>query len=380
MGWREVSAMSERRELVRLAAKEGTNVRELCRRFEVSPTTAYKWIERAREAGETYADRSRRPKSSPNKTAAEIEARVLELRDEHPQWNARKLRRLLKLESGPHAPLPAASTVGAILRRNGRISEAASEAAQKWQRFEHRAPNDLWQIDFMGHFATGQGRCHALTVLDDHSRYAIVLKACTNERGETVRAHLIDAFRRYGLPLRMNMDNGNPWGNASGSPYTHLTVWVMELQVGISHSRPYHPQTNGKDERLHRTVRREVVQGRWFASIDEVDLTLTRWREVYNHERPHEALGLAVPADRYRVSVRPYPEVIRPFEYGATDLVRRVGSGGEVSVGGKRYYVGEAFRGRCVALRQTAADGVLDVFFCRQRVAAVDRRDPAAGI
>src|SRR5919206_61306 len=200
MGWSEVSIMSARREFVTLARQAGANIRELCRRYGISATTAYKWIERGSDETETYEDRSRRPRHSPNATDVAMVERILEERDAHPYWNARKIRRVLERKG--ERP-PAASTIGAILKRNGRITDAASEAAQKWQRFERERPNELSQIDFKGFIETGQGRCYPLTMLDDHSRFAQILKACTNERCETVQAHLIDCFRRYGLPRQI---------------------------------------------------------------------------------------------------------------------------------------------------------------------------------
>ena len=378
MGWSEVSIVSLRREFVQLATQEGSNVRELCRRYEISPTTAYKWIGRGESAEETYADRSRRPHRSPNQTGEVIERLILELRDAHPVWNARKIRRMLERKLGPDHQVPAASTVGQILKRNGRISEAASEAATAWQRFEHEAPNELSQIDFKGNFETGQGRCFPLTMLDDHSRFSQILQACTNERTDTVKDHLIESFRRFGLPRRMNMDNGNPWGNPTGARYTKLTVWLIRLDVRISHSRPLHPQTNGKDERFHRTLQAELLAGRWFSTLTEVQKEFNRWREIYNHERPHEALGLDVPASRYRASARSYPEVLPPIEYDSTDVVRVVSKHGIVSFGGGRPYVGEAFAGQQVALRQTPEDGVWDVYFCHEKITTFNRRDPLA--
>jgi transposase InsO family protein len=378
MGWSEVSIMSMRREFVKLATQENANVRELCRRYGVSPTTAYKWIDRGSVDGETYADRSRRPLRSPNRTDEAIEQKVLAIRDAHPVWNARKIRRLLKPQLDDGQSLPAASTIGQILKRHGRIREEASAAVHVWRRFEHDAPNELSQIDFKGHFQTGQGRCYPLTMIDDHSRYSQILKACTDERTETVKAHLIDAFRRFGLPNRMNMDNGNPWGNPTGERYTKLTVWLIRLGVGISHSRPLHPQTNGKDERFHRTLKAELLGNRGFSTIAQVQNAFDAWREIYNHERPHEALGLEVPASRYRASVRCYPEVLPQIEYNDTDLIRSVRSAGRVYLEGRKYYVGEAFCGQNVALRPTAQDGVWDVFFCHERIATINRRDPAA--
>lgn len=372
MGWSEVSIVSLRREFVSLASRPGANVRELCRRYEVSPTTAYKWIERGAEESETYEDRSRRPLRSPKKTEATMERKILEVRDAHPVWNARKIRRVL--QNRGEQP-PAASTIGQVLKRNGRISDAASEAAQPWQRFEHPAPNELSQIDFKGYIETGQGRCYPLTMLDDHSRFCQILKACTNERTETVRTHLIECFRRFGLPRRMNMDNGNPWGTPWGDRHTHLTAWLIRLDVRVSHSRPLHPQTNGKEERFHRTLKAELLGTRWFSTLDELQRELDPWREVYNHERPHEAIGLEVPASRYAASNRSYPEQLPPIVYDSTDVVRKVMSRGGIRFGGTEYYISKAFTGQHVALRPSAEDGVWDVFFCQERVATVDQRD-----
>src|SRR5882762_7937492 len=177
------SKMSNRGEFVTLAMKEGANIRELCRRFGVSPTVGYKWITRSKQDGETFEDRSRRPHHSPKRTEDRIEQLVLEVRDAHPVWNARKIRRVLQRTL---TVVPAASTIGQILKRNGRISADASALIHPWQRFEHDAPNDLLQMDFKGHFQVGQGRCFPLTVLD-HSRYSMLLQACENEQTETVQ-------------------------------------------------------------------------------------------------------------------------------------------------------------------------------------------------
>ena len=371
MPWKEVTAMSARREFVTLATAPGANVRELCRSFEISPTTAYKWIRRGEQ--EQYADRSRRPHHSPNQTPKHIEERILAIRDERPYWNARKIRRLLSKQLKTHDHLPAASTVGEILRRNGRISEEASAAAHRWHRFEHQAPNDLSQIDFMGHFAVGSMRCHSLTMVDDHSRYAQLLEACTDERTDTAKKGLIKAFRRYGVPWAMNMDNGHPFGNPTTDPYTRLTVWLMRIGVRVSHSRPRHPQTNGKDERFHRTIQAELVGRRTFQSIADVQIAFDRWRDEYNLERPHESLSLEVPASRYSASPRSYPEILPPIEYKVTDLVTLVRHNGMAKVWGTEVYIGQAFRDQQVALRQTAEDTLWDVFFCNSRIRTVDR-------
>jgi transposase InsO family protein len=372
MPWKDVSLMSSRLEFVSLACSEGANVRELCRRYQISPKTAYKWINRHRAgAPGALVDRPRRPAFSPARCANTIEAEVLQLRDKHPSWGGRKLRaRLIALE---HSDVPAASTITEMLRRNGRLASVTAPAA--FVRFERDAPNQLWQMDFKGHFATNSGRCHPLTVLDDHSRFALGLIACENEQDGTVCGHLTALFRRYGLPEQILCDNGPPWGTAgSQQRYSGLGVWLLRLGVRVSHGRALHPQTQGKEERFHRTLKAEVIQGRMFENLIICQRRFDPWREVYNHERPHEALGLAVPASRYRLSSRPFPETLPVWEYGPTDTVRKVSCDGTISFKGRPFDLGKAFRGEHVAVRPTVEDGLFGIYFGVHKVAQADLR------
>ena len=364
--------MSLKHEFVTLAQRDGANIRELCRRFTISPSTAYQLLDRYEREGKAgLAERSRRPHHSPNRTTAELEQAVLAVRDGHPAWGGRTIRQVLLDRGYLHVPSP--STITAILRRNNRLT-LNEPAPRDWQRFEHAQPNDLWQMDFKGHFATGAGRCHPLTVLDDHSRFAIVLEACVNERTETVQECLTAAFRTYGLPVRMLMDNGSPWGNDALHPRTPLTVWLMRLGIQVSHGRPYHPQTQGKEERFHRTLNAEVLQGRYFTDCPACQAAFDWWRDVYNTERPHQALGLATPISRYAPSPRSFPETLPPIEYGDGDLVRKVHAEGWVNFKGHAFKVGRALRGYPVALRPTVPDGVWGVRFLTHPIATVDLR------
>ena len=302
-----------------LAGQEGANVRALCRGYGISAQTGYKWLARAAlDPEERFADRSRRPRSSPRRTPAEVEAKVVALRCAHPRWGGRKLARRLRDLGAPRVPAP--STITAILRRHGRLDESELLTPHAMIRFERDRPNELWQMDFKGHFAHDAGRCHPLTLLDDHSRFSLCLEACANQRGATVEASLVPTFERYGLPRRMVFDNGSPWGNGPGDPYTPLGVWLLRLGIAISHSRPYHPQTLGKDERFHRSLKAEVLQGRRFRDLAHCRQAFAAWRHVYNLERPHEALDMAVPASRYRPSPRAYPPTLPAIEYAAGEV------------------------------------------------------------
>jgi len=377
MAWKECDRVSLRREFVSLGSMEGTNLAALCRRFGISRKTAYKWLARYRAEGdEGLADRSRRPHRFRLPTSPQVEQEVLAIRDEHPTWGGRKIRaRLLHLG---REEVPAASTITAILHRHGRIDREESAKREPWRRFERALPNELWQMDFKGEFKMTNGWwCYPLTVLDDHSRYSIGLIACGNQRWETVCDCLSSMFRRYGLPLAMLMDNGVPW-SAPHLPrgQTRLSVWLMKLDIDVLHGRPYHPQTQGKDERFHRTLGLELLQGRHFDDLVHTQRRFDPWREMYNHERPHEALDMQVPATRYRVSQRAFPELIPPFEYDGICQVRVVRSPGRFNFRGRAFKISLAFVGEQVALRPSSEDGVWEVYFRHYCIGQLDLRRP----
>jgi transposase InsO family protein len=374
MPWRQVTSMSEKKEFISLAVREGANISRLCRYFRISRKTAYKWLGRYHWQGEAgLANRSRRPRKSPGMTPRALEEAVLGLRQEHPAWGGRKIR--ARLQHLGWEAVPAASTISGILRRHGLIDPQESVKHRAWRRFAAEAANDLWQMDFKGHFAADRGRCHPLTVLDDHSRFALGVEACGDERGQTVRARLTGIFRRYGLPRKMLMDNGSPWGSDAAHPHTPLTVWLLRLGVKVGHSGPYHPQTLGKDERFHRTLKAEVLQHCQGLDLAACQRRFEAWRQTYNLERPHESLGLAPPVSRYRESPRGFPETLPVWDYGPGDQVRKVQTLGWISFRGREFRLSKAFRGELVALRPTLTDGLWAVFFGPHRIAQIDERE-----
>src|SRR3990170_2552458 len=323
MPWKEVTPVSERSEFVTFASREGTEMSTLCQQYGVSRKTGYKWLQRLRGEGwEGLHDRSRRPHRSPRRTPAEVEALVCT------------------------------------------------------QRFEEASPNELWQMDFKGHFATHAGRCHPLTVLDDHSRFNLCLAACPNERAETVREALIGVFRCYGLPERMLMDNGSPWGSDWEHRHTWLTAWLIHLGITVGHGRPYHPQTQGKDERFHRTLKQDLL-ARYTDWLDlcQVQQAFDPYRHFYNHKRPHQAIGDLPPASRYKPSNRPFPDTLPAIEYETGDEVRKVQQQGRISFRGRELLVSKAFTGEPVALR-AREDGVWNVYYCHQQGGRLDLRTP----
>jgi len=375
MPWNVRDAMSLRRELVALASQPDANISALCRRFGVSRTTGYTWLGRAEELG---AERSRRPHRSPKQTPSVVEDDLVAVRQQFPDWGPRKIRRYL-VDRG-RTELPSVSTISAILKRRGLISAQASEAAQHWLRFEHPHPNALWQMDFKGHFAMTHGRCHALTVIDDHSRFNLVLQACASETYHDVQPALERCFRRYGLPQRISCDNGPPWGTTRREDrLTQLGAWLIHLGIGLSHARPYHPQTNGKDERFHRTLDNGLLKRRILVDYDDAQRAFDEYRDLYNLVRPHDALQLAVPASRYRCSDRQYPQSLPTIEYDSNLPVRIVDVSGRISFKNQRFRISKALYGKPVSLQPDPDnDAIHRVYFCHHHVRSIDLRYPEA--
>jgi putative transposase len=373
MPWQEVLLMDQRREFVRLAMQDGANRRELCRRFGISPQVAYKWLRRWSAGDRQLADRSRRPHGSPTRSDTVTEQHVLAVRDAHPAWGARKIARCLERDG--IAP-PAPSTAHEILRRHGRVKPPINHCAA-YQRFEKEAPNLLWQMDFKGWITmANRARCYPLTIVDDHSRFAVCLAACANEQGSTVQRQLELTFRRYGLPEAVFVDNGSPWGDSAGAPWTRLGVWLLKLGIDVLHSRPFHPQSRGKNERFHRTLDVEVLTFERLRDLAAAQRTFDRWRCVYNFERPHQALDQEVPASRYRPSPRSMPARLPMVEYDEHEIVRAVSSTRHyVSFKGRLWKVPQAFAGERVAIRPRGTDGHYGVFFGVREIAQIDLTD-----
>lgn len=251
MPWDARDTMSLRTEFVLLASQDGANIRELCRRCGISPATAYQWLRRWEAEGPSgLQDRSRAARHSPCRSSDDITDLLRMPHALHQHWGARKIKRWP--EDRGHG-MPAFSAVHNLMARHG-LPPGAAPGVPATGRFEHAAPNRPWQMDFKGHFPFGGGRCHPLTLLDDHSRFSLCLVHCDDDRRETVQEQLVSVFERSGLPGRMTMDNGSPRGAATGTR-TAVELRLMRHGTRVGHSRPYHPQTQGKLERFHRSLK-----------------------------------------------------------------------------------------------------------------------------
>ena len=327
MPWKVSGVLDKRKEFVREYESGDWTMSQLCRRYEISRVTGYEVLRRYRAGGESgLASRSRAALRHPNQTGAQLEALVLGLRREHPLWGPRKLKAVLESRHG-HLSIPAASTIGAMLDREG-----LTHRRRKRRHVEPYTqpfapvgePNDEWATDFKGWFRTGDGaRIDPLTISDTLSRYLIRCQAVEKTDTERVQAIFAAAFREYGLPRAMRSDNGPPFASCAVGGLSRLAVWWIKLGIEPQRIAAGHPEQNGRHERMHRTLDQHVASPPQAESRAQ-QRAFDRFRCEYNQERPHEGLGMRTPASIYRSSPRPFPERLAEPEYGAAMKVRRV--------------------------------------------------------
>lgn len=370
MPWKECSSMSERDEFVARYQAGKESLTSLARAYGVSRKTAYRWVRRA-EAGEPLTDRSRRPHTSPGATSPAIEHAIFAIRDAHPTWGARKIHHVLR---GTGIDAPAPSTIHTILKRNGYHPLAQAQPA--WTRFEAPQPNDLWQMDFKGWHPLRKGRVHPLTILDDHSRFLLDIQCVQQQTLAVVQPLLTAVFQRYGLPWEILCDNGSPWGSSHERALTRFEVWMMQLDIRVTHGRPYHPQTQGKLERLHRTLKTDVFAERTFVDVSEAQQACDTFRATYNLDRPHEALGYDPPVRRYQGSPRTLPNLVPDPVYPDDALLRKVARQGTIRLGNRSHAISKALYGQYVGVIPTTTDGVFRVFFHSHELCTIDLRQP----
>jgi len=366
VAWGQKGVGEQRLAFVVRAKSGAESMKALCQEFQISRPTGYTWLKRCQECEHLteLGEKSRRPRRSPRQTRPEWEAKVVSLRKQYPDWGAKKIGVLLEQE-GIHLPR---ITVHRIIARYGLIREQDRHRPAP-QRFERESPNQLWQMDFKGMPDTRKP-CLPLVILDDHSRYLTGLFGLEGTQAHPVRDSLEQVFRRAGLPDAMLMDHGTPWWNMqSHSGWTWLLVWLMKQDIRIYLSGYRHPQTQGKVERCNGSleaamVKRQRPQGQdWQPWLDA-------YRQEYNHIRPHEALAMGVPADRWVPSSRPFRADPPPFDYGDPANVQRIGLNGNIRVRGRSYFVSQIFRGEDVQVK--FLDDRAIVYFYRTAIRELD--------
>jgi transposase InsO family protein len=365
MPFKQMEVREQRVEFVVRALHGSQPLSELCQEFGISRPTGYLWLARYRQGGvAAIEERSRRPHRSPTQTAPELEARIIALRMVYPDWGARKLAVLLARQG---IMLPS-STVHRVLLRHGLVRDE-DRHTPAIMRFERQRPNELWQMDFKGP-KNWPKACTALSVIDDHSRYVVTLRATARPEGRLVQQHLIQAFEECGLPEAMLMDHGIPWWQSqSFAGATYLSLWLMRQGIALHFSGVRHPQTQGKVERFHGSLQR-ALECRGMPDHDHQQW-LDAFRREHNHIRPHEALGMQTPASRWQPSPRPFQPQLPAWEYPEGAWTLKVDNHGTIDIHEQPYRISKALIGERVRILPVE-DRYL-IYYCNTLIRELDQ-------
>ena len=335
MPWKDKTVEELRKEFTE-AAESCSNFSSLCREFGITRATGYKWVKRY-ENNETLSDRSRRPNITANKTAEKIETQIIETRTIHPGWGAKKIKVSLENKG---VEMPCVKTVNNILNRYGCISKEESLKHKAFTRFEKERCNEMWQADFKGEFKMQNGNyCFPLDIFDDHSRFVIRIKP-SESTSNLVLPTFREAFYEYGMPDSVLSDNGAQFAGFRQG-YTQFEKWLMNHDVLPIHGRIKHPQTQGKIERFHKAMNQELLKHYIPKDISDAERVFSDWRNCYNNERPHEALGMKCPSDIYIPSERMYYDQVDKYEYSGKYHVIKVNNWGYVRFDRWQIYLSE---------------------------------------
>lgn len=377
MPWKETSAMCERAAFLRAYELEKEeSMAALCRRFGISRKTGYKWLERYEQEGEMgLLERSRAARLHPNQTPRAMEEAIIAVRQAR-RWGPKKIAAILARDWPPDQ-IPAVSTIGDILARNGLVipRRFRRHCTPSTQPLAHAVYSNLvWCADFKGWFCTADGsRVDPLTVTDARSRY---LLGCQGMCGKTdtihVQAVFETLFRTYGLPERIRTDNGPPFASTGLAGLSRLSVWWMRLGIVPERIQPGTPSENGRHERFHLTLKQETVNPPASTPKKQQE-AFDRFRTLYNEERPHEALGQVPPATQYKPSPQPFPARLPTPEYDDDMAVRRVRGAGQMKWAGKDVLVSQALKSQSVGLK-AYDDGLWQVYFCDVCIGVFDER------
>lgn len=300
-----------------------------------------------------------------------MEQRIVAYRTNYPAIGAVKIRRMM-LDEGCR-DLPSASTFNNVFKRNGLIDKQESMNSTPYQHFEKDEPNDMWQADFKGHFAMGNGeRCHPLNIIDDCTRFNLCSDPLPNETFDGILPSMKRIFETYGLPKVFLCDNGNPWGTVQSTGFTKFEIWLMDLGILTIHGRIHHPQTQGKEERYNRSMTRELLKQTTFKDFDDAWKKCAEYRRFYNEKRPHCALNLETPASKYTPSPRKYTENPEAWEYGAEYKLVKVKSTGFFNHRGQGYFLSEAFGGKQIAVRESAKPDCITLVYRNFKIGRIN--------
>ncbi len=353
MPWKESSVMDER---LRFVARllEGEPMSHVCREFGISRKTGYKIFDRYKDHGlEGLTDRSRRPVRYANQLPYQVETAIVSLKQDKPHWGARKIRELLVRRLAGEVRVPAKSTIHAVLHRHGLVKPAIRRRhATGTPLAPGQAPNDLWCADYKGEFKLGnRSYCYPLTVTDHASRYLLLCEALQSTREDLAFTAFERLFKERGLPAGIRSDNGVPFASANALfNLSRLSVWWLRLGIEIERIRPGRPQQNGRHERMHLTLKNEATRPPGMNSLQQ-QAKFDAFLQEFNTERPHEAIGMKCPAERYTPSSRTYrglPEISYPFH----DREILVTACGRICLHRKKINFSTVFAGQTVGIKE----------------------------
>ena len=374
MPWKETNVLEERMKFISSYLDGEWTMVELCRAFNISRKTGYKWLDRYRNQGlDGLHDESRAPLSHMNQTPDDVVELLLACRKDHPRWGPKKLIPALE-KRYPGIRCPAKSTAGDILKRHGMVRprRRRRRATPATKPFKHVTdPNDVWAVDFKGSFRVGDGRrCQPLTVTDSLSRFALLSKALSNQRADTVKPRFEALFKERGMPYRIRSDNGAPFASVGLGGLTSLSAWWLKLGIRLERIKPGNPQENARHERFHWTLKQETAMPPR-ASIRAQQVAFTKFLREYNYDRPHESLGDKTPGEFYCESERIYPGRAPEPEYPGHFEVRRVKRNGFIKWHNEFVYLTEALCRETIGLEQIS-DRHYRVFFCDLELGLLD--------
>ena len=370
MPWECKTVEDQRREFAQ-AAMYCKNFSALCREFGITRRTGLKWKERY-TACQPLTDRSRKPHTTPTRTPEEVELLILAVRAENPGWGAKTIHRVLERRGCQN--LPCVKTVNNILHRYGCISPEESQKRQPYTSFEKERCNVMWQTDFKGEFRMKDNNyCYPLTILDDHSRYSLRI-APRLSTANVVIPVFTEVFQQYGMPDSILSDNGAQFAGFRKG-YTQFEKWLIDLDILPIHGRIKHPQTQGKIERFHRTMKHELLNHTEIADIEDAQTKFRLWQDKYNNLRPHEALGMKTPGEVYEPSQRQYESKVKEFEYGGEHHVLKVNSWGYVRFNGWQVYLSETMANQYIEFRASSDGETFAACYRNFKIAEFDTED-----
>jgi len=376
MPWKETNAMNEKMKFILAWTTNEYTVVDLCKIFKISRETAYKFIKRYKEEGANgLSERSRAHHRHPDQTNKQLVDIILKTKNRYPKWGPKKIKAWLEIEHNDNV-WPAASTISSILQKNGLVitrKKRIKTPAYTEPFSLCDEPNAVWSADFKGYFKLGSNdNCYPLTISDNYSRYLICCDCFDRPNLYNVKQSFEYVFKEYGLPKVIKTDNGSPFASVGVGGLSQLSIWWLKLGIIPERIALGRPDQNGRHERMHRTLK-EATSMPPKSNMYAQQIVMDEFRQEYNNDRPHEALGNLRPSSIYKRSSIEYPKEIPEIEYNDGLLIKKVRTNGELRHKGRFYYVSSALSGERIALRQIN-DDCIELYFSVIRLGVLDLR------